>query len=94
MNAEEHIEAAEAWLETGENGWRRFTGDKAPRDPGEMRKAEVAIGLSRAHAALAAVQAAWPPRRLAVGDDALIDTTLAPNGQPIPVSPVPPSRRT
>ncbi|UKD55114.1 hypothetical protein L3Q65_45930 [Amycolatopsis sp. FU40] len=54
MNAQEHVEAAEAWLETGEELWRRFTYDKKPKDPGELRRAEVAIGLSQAHSALAA----------------------------------------
>lgn len=88
MNAQEHVEAAEAWLETGETAWRRFTGDKAPRDPGEMRKAEVAIGLSRAHAALAALG----DRPQLLADDSILNHR-APNGQPIPVSPVPPGGR-
>jgi hypothetical protein len=83
VNAQEHVEAAEAWLETGEAAWRRFAGDKAPRDPGEMRKAEVAIGLSRAHTALAAVVDRVPT----------VAEYLAPNGRSIPVSPVPPSGR-
>ncbi|WP_409186448.1 hypothetical protein F9C11_20355 [Amycolatopsis sp. VS8301801F10] len=54
MNAQEHVEAAEAWLETGEELWRRFTYDTEPRNPGQLRRAEVAIGLSQAHSALAA----------------------------------------
>lgn len=77
MNAEEHIEAAEAWLETGETSWRRFTHDNAPRDPGELRKAEVAIGLSRAHSALAAAVVSVP----------VTVEHRAPNGFPSPVSP-------
>jgi hypothetical protein len=89
VNAQEHIEAAEAWLETGETAWRRFTHDKAPRDPGELRKAEVAIGLAQAHAALASLldrpQPAQPTPNV---------NYLAPNGLSIPVSPVAPRRRT
>ncbi|HEY3477327.1 MAG TPA: hypothetical protein VGL02_00380 [Streptomyces sp.] len=81
MNAAEHIEAAEAWLETGENAWRRFTYDKAPRDPGEMRKAEVAIGLAQAHAALAALVDRPAPIQLRQTED-----FPAPNGRPIPVT--------
>lgn len=90
MNAQEHIEAAEAWLETGENAWRRFTGDQAPRDPGEMRKAEVAIGLAQAHAALAGLVDRPPLIRL----PGPTEDFPAPNGHSIPVSPVPPSRGT
>jgi hypothetical protein len=90
VNAAEHIEAAEAWLETGETAWRRFTHDKAPRDPGEMRKAEVAIGLAQAHTALAALVDRPPLIRLSP----TTEDFPAPNGRSIPVSPVPPSRGT
>jgi len=93
VNVQEHIEAAEAWLETGETAWRKFAHDKAPRDPGEMRKAEVAIGLSRAHAALAVLVDRPEPFQL--GPFQLGRPTAdfpAPNGQPIPVSPAPDGR--
>jgi hypothetical protein len=83
VNAQEHIEAAEAWLETGETAWRRFTHDKAPRDPGEMRKAEVAIGLSRAHAALAALLDGPQLIRLPPSTEDF----PAPNGHSIPMTP-------
>lgn len=88
MNAQEHIESAEAWLETGETAWRKFTYDEDPRDPGQLRKAEVAIGLSRAHAALAALV----DRPQLVRMPPTPEDFPAPNGQPIPVSPAPDGR--
>lgn len=90
MNAQEHLEAAEAWLEIGETAWRRFTHDKAPRDPGEMRKAEVAIGLAQAHTALAALV----DRPQLICMSPTTENFPSPNGQPIPVSPVHPDGRT
>ncbi len=84
MNAPEHVRAAEKWLALGEQAWGLFDQDTEPRDISLLRKAEVATGLSRAHAALASVVDRVP---------ATVEHR-APNGHSIPVSPVPPSRGT
>lgn len=83
MNAQEHVRAAEGWLARGEQAWALFDQDTAPRDPGLLRKAEVAVNLSRAHAALASVVDRVP----------VVVEHRAPNGHSIPVLSVPPSGR-
>jgi len=85
VNAQEHVRAAEKWLALGEQAWGSFDQDTEPRDVSLLRKAEVATGLSRAHAALASLLDR--PRPFTVEH-------RAPNGHLIPVSPVPPSRGT
>jgi hypothetical protein len=93
----DHFAEAEAWLARGEQAYEQFESDEDPRDVSLLRRAETAARFATAHAALAQ---AWPPRRVVVGPNLPVaqvfdgETWRAPNGQPIPVSPVPPSRGT
>ncbi|MEU7787705.1 hypothetical protein [Amycolatopsis sp. NPDC049159] len=85
MNAQEHVRAADAWLARAEQAWTDFDQDGEPRDISKLRKAEVATGLSRAHAALASLLDRPRPSTM---------EHRTPNGLSIPVSPVPPRRGT
>ncbi|WP_116201305.1 hypothetical protein [Amycolatopsis circi] len=59
-----HYEKSQDWLERAESAYEQFDADQDPRDVSLLRKAEVAIGLSRAHAALAGL---WPPAKVILG---------------------------
>lgn len=82
MNAQEHVRAADAWLARAEQAWSAFDQDTEPRDISKLRKAEVATGLSRAHAALASLL----DRSTSTGLSGTVEHR-APNGRSIPVSP-------
>lgn len=81
MNTQEHVQAAEAWLARAGQAWTAFDQDTDPRDVSLLRKAEVATGLSRAHAALASLLDRPKPVQLQKFTD-----YPAPNGRPIPVT--------
>ncbi|HWC21009.1 MAG TPA: hypothetical protein VG502_01795 [Flexivirga sp.] len=76
-----HYEKAQDWLERAEEAYERFDADREPRDVSLLRKAEVAIGLSQAHAALARIEG---PQHLRVGPTEIHRSWTAAPKSPVP----------